>query len=39
MQHETFQARVLHRAVAFRTRYLHLPYGDQAIFVRTSLFR
>ncbi len=30
--------RLIERAANFRSRWLGLPYGDQAIFVRTSLF-
>ena len=33
-----WQARVIERGVAWRVRYLRLPYGDQGIFVRRSLF-
>lgn len=31
-------ARIIERGVAIRTRWLRLPYGDQAIFVRRELF-
>ena len=31
-------ARIIERGVAFRTRWLRLPYGDQAIFVRRERF-
>lgn len=31
-------ARVIERGVALRTRWLRLPYGDQAIFVRRDVF-
>jgi rSAM/selenodomain-associated transferase 2 len=33
-----WQARWLERAVALRVRVFHLPYGDQGIFVRRSVF-
>lgn len=32
-------ARVLERGVSWRVRLLKLPYGDQALFVRSTLFR
>ena len=35
---DAWQARVLERLVALRVRVLRLPYGDQGIFVRRSLF-
>jgi rSAM/selenodomain-associated transferase 2 len=31
--------RITEKTINWRTRYLSLPYGDQAYFVRTSLFR
>ena len=34
-----WQARVIERLVAWRVTYLRLPYGDQGLFVRRSLFR
>ena len=34
-----WQARVIERLVAWRVRRLRLPYGDQGLFVRRSLFR
>jgi hypothetical protein len=34
-----WQARVIERLVAWRVKYLRLPYGDQGLFVRRSLFR
>ena len=33
-----WQARVIERSVASRVRWLNLPYGDQGIFVRRSVF-
>jgi rSAM/selenodomain-associated transferase 2 len=33
-----WQARTLERAVAWRVRFLRLPYGDQGLFVRRSTF-
>lgn len=33
-----WQARIIERGVAFRVRCLGLPYGDQALFVRRSVF-
>lgn len=30
---------LLRQSVALRTRWQHLPYGDQGIFVQRSLFR
>ena len=30
---------LLRRAVGLRTRWRHLPYGDQGIFVQRSLFQ
>jgi rSAM/selenodomain-associated transferase 2 len=33
-----WQARVLERAVALRVRWFSLPYGDQGLFVRRSVF-
>jgi rSAM/selenodomain-associated transferase 2 len=33
-----WQARLLERAVALRVRWCNLPYGDQGIFVRRSVF-
>jgi rSAM/selenodomain-associated transferase 2 len=34
-----WQARVIERLVAWRVRWLRLPYGDQGLFVRQRLFR
>lgn len=34
-----WQARVIERGVAVRVRLLRLPYGDQGLFVRASVFR
>ena len=34
-----WQARVIERLVAWRVRFLRLPYGDQGLFVRRRLFR
>jgi rSAM/selenodomain-associated transferase 2 len=34
-----WQARVIERLVAWRVRYLGLPYGDQGLFVRRAHFR
>lgn len=33
-----WQARVIERGVAWRTRWLRLPYGDQGLFVRRNVF-
>jgi rSAM/selenodomain-associated transferase 2 len=33
-----WQARVIERGVAWRTRWLRLPYGDQGLFVRRTVF-
>ena len=35
---DSWQARVIERSVAGRVRWLNLPYGDQGIFVRRSVF-
>ena len=34
-----WQARVIERLVAWRVKYLRLPYGDQGLFVRRRQFR
>ena len=34
----TFLLRVVAKFVNLRSRFLHLPYGDQAIFVRRGIF-
>lgn len=34
-----WQARVIEHAVAWRTRFLHLPYGDQGLAVRRDRYR
>jgi rSAM/selenodomain-associated transferase 2 len=34
-----WQARLLERAVAWRVQWLNLPYGDQGIFVRRTVFQ
>jgi rSAM/selenodomain-associated transferase 2 len=34
-----WQARVIERGVAWRTRWLRLPYGDQGLFVRRGVFQ
>ena len=31
--------RIIEKAANWRSRYLHMPYGDQAIFLRAELFR
>ncbi|MGH9174697.1 MAG: glycosyltransferase, partial [Vicinamibacterales bacterium] len=35
---DAWQARIIERAVAGRVKWLHLPYGDQGIFVRRAVF-
>ncbi len=39
MQRPGLGAQVVRVSVAMRTRFMHLPYGDQAIFVRADAFR
>jgi hypothetical protein len=39
LEDDAWQARVIERGVALRVRVLRLPYGDQGIFVRASVFR
>ena len=36
---DAWQARVIERGVAWRVKWLRLPYGDQGVFVRARVFR
>ena len=39
LEDAAWQARVIERLVAWRVKFLRLPYGDQGLFVRRRLFR